>query len=367
MRIAFIKGSALGDVVRCTSIASALKRDIPEAEITWFSSSSALPLLINNPTIVTMTSISEALKDPPVSQFDWTISLDEDPDSASLALMLASPRLSGVYAKRNGSMSFTQDLAAWFGMGLLGVSPERPLHVVNREKQNNRKSYLSILYEGLGLNVPLSPPFIFVGEPDRKEARNQLGLPDPRSGDHLIGLFLGGSQRWGRKRWTVDQILMLAEYLEARLCGRLVVLGGLDEADLMGELARRATSQELSHFCSLGTLTAAIETLSLLITTDSLPLHLAVATTTPVVALFGPTSAPEVDLFGGGAKLTTGLSCRCCYLRICTQSDDCRDSIDPGLVVDTANHILQVSAAATLSQKLRYRSDESRVSAGVER
>lgn len=62
-------------------------------------------------------------------------------------------------------------------------------------------------------------------------------------------------------------------------------------------------------------------------TGDTLALHVAVALRVPVVALFGPTCAQEIDLFGRGAKIVSALPCGPCYLRHCTKAPNCMDHI----------------------------------------
>jgi ADP-heptose:LPS heptosyltransferase len=59
-------------------------------------------------------------------------------------------------------------------------------------------------------------------------------------------------------------------------------------------------------------------------------LHIAVALAKPVVALFGPTSAAEIELYGQGEKIQPpGLDCLVCYLSRCDKSPYCQELIDP--------------------------------------
>ena len=72
---------------------------------------------------------------------------------------------------------------------------------------------------------------------------------------------------------------------------------------------------------------ALIGRLDLLVTSDSLALHLAVAQGRPVVCFFGPTSASEIELYGHGEKVVTPLGCQCCYLKDCNIRPHCMASI----------------------------------------
>ena len=69
---------------------------------------------------------------------------------------------------------------------------------------------------------------------------------------------------------------------------------------------------------AVGLLPALLSQAALLITNDSGPMHIAAAVATPVVALFGPTSATRTGPYGLGHRvLAIELSCRPCLNRTC--------------------------------------------------
>jgi heptosyltransferase-2 len=70
-----------------------------------------------------------------------------------------------------------------------------------------------------------------------------------------------------------------------------------------------------------------------LITADTLALHIGLALGRQVVALFGPTSHDEIDLCAEGEKLFAELDCLGCYLNDCDKSPDCMDLITPEMVL----------------------------------
>ena len=63
-----------------------------------------------------------------------------------------------------------------------------------------------------------------------------------------------------------------------------------------------------------------------------------------VVALFGPTSVSEIDLYGLGRKMTADLDCLCCYREDCEEQPNCMESIDPETVADAVAQELEQSA-----------------------
>ena len=96
----------------------------------------------------------------------------------------------------------------------------------------------------------------------------------------------------------------------------------------------------------LAELRALVERASLYIGGDSGPLHIAGTTTTPVVALFGPTlperSMPWRPPAIGAIAVDAGpLPCRPCHQRHCEPGDyRCLTMISPNMVVDAAERLL---------------------------
>ena len=56
---------------------------------------------------------------------------------------------------------------------------------------------------------------------------------------------------------------------------------------------------------------------SLLVTSDSLALHIGVALKKKIVAFFCPTPSAEIELYGMGIKIVPNIGCLCCYKPKC--------------------------------------------------
>jgi heptosyltransferase-2 len=72
-------------------------------------------------------------------------------------------------------------------------------------------------------------------------------------------------------------------------------------------------------------------------------MHLAVATGRRTVAIFGPTCAQEIDLFGRGEKIVSPIDCAPCYLRACDKAPHCQDMIPAARVLEAL--LRQLTAA----------------------
>ena len=149
---------------------------------------------------------------------------------------------------------------------------------------------------------------------------------------------------WGTKRWG-----RFAE-LVARLDRPMVVLGGPEDRELGEQVVgeARAPAANAAGALPIRASAAVLARAAALVSNDSLPLHLAQAVGTPVVAIFGPT----VPAFGFGPQGTRDaivemddLACRPCSLhgpeRCPLGHHRCMRDLDPDRVLRTLTPILQ--------------------------
>ncbi len=68
------------------------------------------------------------------------------------------------------------------------------------------------------------------------------------------------------------------------------------------------------------------------VTGDTLAMHLALAQARRTVALFGPTSAPEIEMYGYGEKVVPKMECLGCYKNNCDFVPNCMDLISVDMV-----------------------------------
>ena len=177
----------------------------------------------------------------------------------------------------------------------------------------------SWLMHDLERNLSLTLPLGAGAAPAAGEARYMS--PPPMS-PKLAGLLPSGplagvhpGSAWATKRWLPERF--------AELCSRLaadgitpVLVGGPDDRDLGARIARDCGAIDLVGRTDLEDLKALMGRLSLFVTNDSGPMHLAAAAGVPVVALFGATTR-ELGFFpyGPGHRVVEAeLSCRPCGL-----------------------------------------------------
>src|SRR5262249_52262961 len=85
---------------------------------------------------------------------------------------------------------------------------------------------------------------------------------------------------------------------------------------------------------SLKEFAAIVELADLVVTSDSLALHVAAALSRPVVAMAGPTSPWELEMYGSGEVVTADVPCLACYRRQRDQPVTCMELLPPRQVFD---------------------------------
>lgn len=320
--ILILKTGALGDVLRTTSILPGLRARFPAASIEWLTAPAARELVEAHPDVeeVHLAAPGDAAALARVGRelcersWAYVISLDDEEPLCRLAAALDAPRLSGAYLDGEGARVYTPDVAPWFDMGLLSVHGKEE---ADRRKLANERSHAAIYADMLGIEM---------GHPELPLPARAVDFAErfyaQASGQPRVGLNTGAGGRWTSKQLPLERVVELARRLDAARGGALefVLLGGPEEAARNRELAREleaagvrlldaGTSNAMLDFAAL------IDGLDLLITSDSLALHIAVARRTPLVAFFAPTSAAEIELYGLGEKVRSTAPDYCSYAR----------------------------------------------------
>ena len=207
-------------------------------------------------------------------RFDLVINLEDDLEVASFVAKVSARRIFGAQLDRSGNVVYSDDSSGWFDLSLISRYGRVR---ADQLKLQNRRSYQHLLFEGLGLE--------FTGQ--------QYCVPATRAsnlrGDVAVAPVAGAV--WPMKNW--------AHYDE--LIARLR-LSGLE----VNILPRRSTLSE--HI-------ADIRAHRLLLSGDSLPMHIALGVGVPCVTIFNCTSPWEIFDYGIQTKIVSPLLAEYFYKR----------------------------------------------------
>ena len=167
-------------------------------------------------------------------------------------------------------------------------------------------------------------------------------------GKKLVGIHAGSA--WPTKCWPMDYYVKLISKLQTELGVQAVLIGGGKKDADLGEKICQLAQGHAANLCgktSLADLMALMKHLSLFITNDSGPMHIATAFDVPTLAIFGPTTR-ELGFFpyGKGHRVleVKDLPCRPCALhggKKCPMGHfKCMKDISPDEVFKNAKEML---------------------------
>jgi len=340
-RILFIKPSSLGDIVHALPTLAALRQHCPQAHIAWLVKRQWAELLERvegldrvwavDPGIAGWLSEVPRLR---AERFDLAVDLQGLLRSACMAQLAGcSVRVGFANGREGSTLFYTQRVAV----------PTPEMHAVDR--------YL-LVADALGAARPATPQFRFRILPaDREQVSAVLSRAGVRAGSPWIAM--NASARWPTKRWPVESFAAVADRLHQEGAGPVVLIGGPDDradAQTVKTLVKTSSMIDVTGLTPLGLLPALLQSAAVLLTNDSGPMHVAAAVGTPVVALFGPTSATRTGPYGKNHRvLTHQLPCSPCFSRRCRNpiERECLTGIAPVQVVEA----IRAQLAAGLARR----------------
>ena len=308
MNILVVKHGALGDVVRTSYFARALREKWgPGLRLSWITAPSSLPLLRFHPQIDDLfTSFDEAK----AVEYDRIYSLDDEQDILEGVAQLHSGAVTGAFI-RDGITSYSEDSASWFDMGLLSRFGKTR---ADELKKLNGRGHAAIFSEVF--DVPIVIPEFHGNSRLERWAADEFCGPSTLVG---INPFAGG--RWPSKELRIDEVKALVSSI---LSGetpfgpgcRVVMIGAGADHQRNLQLASAFPGARVlvpNTDDSILRLAAVIRRVDAMITSDSLAMHLAISQGVPTLAFFAPTSAQEIDDFGLVKKVVSTASDYCSY------------------------------------------------------
>jgi heptosyltransferase-2 len=290
---------SLGDILRTTVILHLFPSD--QYHITWLVDQKGIPLLKGNSHIQRLLSVNPFTPHLLLSEwFDIVINFEKEPGICAVSDRIPAWRRYGFrldpkshsavsYDYSDEALSFTTDSSA---------------------KRKKVKSWSDILYEMLGRKYTGQP--YLLGYRPQSAIRYDVGL------NHLIG------KKFPLKRWPEAQWKNL-----------------YDRLSLQHSVCWQQGESDIENYIEW------IASCRVIVTNDSLGLHIALALGKPVVALFGPTIATEVEseyLF----KITPPLDWDCipCMELLCSRAESCMAHISVENVHELTLNLLAHPIAA---------------------
>ena len=324
-RLLIVKLDAMGDVLRSTALLPPLAGVHPRAAITWITRKESVPLLQRNPYVAEVLELGpEALAHLQTRTFDRVINLDASKISAALASAARSKRKDGFVLDERGYVQPTNEAARrWLEAGIF-----------DDIKRQGTETYQDRMADILGLAGHEHRYVFELADDERARARAHLDSIGLDPGRQVIGLNTGAGGRWPLKQWREEGYVELVARLARREDVQFLLLGGPGERDRNERLKAASHAPLLDPGCdnTVRHFAALLSYCDLVVTGDTLAMHLALAQGKRTVVLFGPTSAAEIELYGLGEKVVPKMECLSCYKTSCDFVPNCMDLISTDMV-----------------------------------
>ncbi len=332
-KVLIIKCRAQGDVLRTTALLPGLKRKYPRSHITWLVDGESVDLLAGDPLVDGVLPFRlESVLPLEAREFDVLLCLDKEPGLTALATKVRAAQKFGFGMNEfGGTMAFNG--AASYALRL-GIDDDL-------KYRTNRKTYQEIVAEAAEVDYARDEYVFELAEAAKGKAREFMKAHGVDASRPAVGLNTGAGTKFETKQWPIAHYREFIRGLTDKLGANVFLLGGPREEALNRAIAAGAGHRvhNTGNDHSIPEFAGVISLMDVVVTSDTLGMHLAIALKKKVVALFGPTCPQEIDLYDRGVKLWTGAPCAPCYKQTCPDAI-CMKGIEPGRVLEEVGRLL---------------------------
>lgn len=346
MKILIVKLSAIGDVIHTLPALNAVRKQYPDAHITWLVEEAAYGVIKGH----------KALDRIIVSKRKtWLKGL-------AGRSCLKNIREAGSFIKqlRGTQYDLILDFQALLKSGILiGLARGKRKIGFDKGMEHQEHSYIFLnerikpvdmevhaltrgmmLLEAIGISSYEVEYNIYISDQDRDAADDLLMKHGIKRPELLV--TINPMAKWETKLWKNLKFSNLVDRLIKQTNTAVIFTGSRKDSeaikDIISNMKTRAVN--LAGRTNLKTLAALYAKAAIVVSTDTGPMHLAAAMGTPVVAIFGPTAPWRTGPFGHGHQIVrAGLECSPCFKRQC-QTTECMKQISVEQVLDAVMAVI---------------------------
>ncbi len=329
MKLLIVKISSLGDIIHTVAFVNHLRKSVSGLIIDW---------VVNDAYAELVESIEGVNRVWKFKRGKWGKGWWKPETISGIASMISGIRTekydvcldlqglfrSGIIARFSGAgkragFSNAREGAAYFYD--IKIDPGKKPHAVD------------ILFETLGLfgvEPPQKPDFSFpISENAQSKVKTSLSVAG--IGGKYIVFHMGA--RWPTKMWPQLYWKELTNLIAEKTGMPIVFTGSKSDIFMVEKTVKKAAISEKRAYnmagkFSLPELAALLKNSALMVTVDSGPMHMAAAFSTPIVAIFGPTSPDKTGPRSNSAAeiVRAEMDCIPCLARKCLLADDARNA-----------------------------------------
>jgi len=350
-KLLIINPFGIGDVLFTTPFISSLKKNLPDVFIGFICNARAYSVLAENPHIDKI----------------WIFEKDEYRKCWKDSKIKFFKKFLGFLREIkvehfNTAIDFSLGHQYSFFLMLLGLRERigydfkgrgrfltKRIRIDGYHSKPIARYYLDLL-KHLGINTADSDDNlrIYLSEDEKQKAKDLLTKNGLTQQDLIVAIIPGGGASWGQdasyKHWQPEGFAKAADALASKHNAKVIVLGTEDESDICQRVIEPMQSQPV-NLCGQTDLREFAGILSLCrvaICNDGGPLHVAIASGTRTVSIFGPVDETVYGPYPPGEDhivVTSDAQCRPCYKRFrfnkC-ETKECLGLVSPEAVIEAA-------------------------------
>ena len=345
--ILIVKTSAIGDVTHTLPALNALRQRYPEARITWLVEEAAAGLLVGHPALDRLL----------VSRRQhWAKELRRGPRRAWAALgevrrflgqlrdtrydllidfqgLLKSGVLVGL-ARAERKVGFGRGMAhaegSWIFLNERIPAVDMNIHALDRELLLLKA--IGVASSKVEFNLPITASH-------RQKVEGLLAEAGVDRSRPLLAI--NPQATWPTKLWFPERFAELADRLAAQGWAG-VFTGSPGDREEIARItgAMHTPAANLAGVTNLLELAALYEKATVVVSTDTGPMHIAAATGTPVVAIFGATAPWRTGPWGEQHRVVrVGMACSPCLKKYCPTNRECMREISVAMVAAAVDEV----------------------------
>ncbi len=335
--ILIIKIGASGDVILAVPSLRAIRRKFPKSKIKLLVGIDNKEIFMNSPFIDEIIVCDFRERDKGLAgllglarklrteNFDIVVDLQNNKKSHILSFLSCAPKR---YGYDNGKLSFLLNRKI--------KDAKLPLDPITH--QSKVLGLLGIY--NIDKRLELWP-----SKEDEAWADNFLKSHWVKTDTKLVAINIGSSPRWITKLWPPEYFAEVCNKLAKDFGIRAVLVGLEKRTARIEKFLKHAKCKPIDALArtNIPRLASLVKRSSLLLSSDSAPIHVATGVGTPYVAFFGPTD-PERHLAPAEnyTVIKKDLKCSPCYHTYCNRGYMCMRSIKPDEVYETVLKLLDI-------------------------
>jgi heptosyltransferase-2 len=342
-RILLVNLDALGTVLATTAQLPAIKRSYPNSHITWVTRKNALPLLANNPFVDHVVEWNDENRMVLLQQkFELALNADKSRPAAAFMNLVNAETKRGFALNENGAI-VPLNAGAEYSFRL-GVDDYFKFRV-------NKRTGNDILAEAWELDYRRDEYVLQLTADELAESerwRRELGLEEAAL---VIGFNTGCSELFVLKKLELETQAQAIRQIAAEMPeAKIILLGGREDTERNQRLVELSEGIAIPTPTTLGLRAGIVlENLAdIVVSGDSLGLHIAIALKKYAVGWFGLSCAAEVDLYNRGVKIIRDLPCAPCWKKACDMPHGpiCVTEFKPEWIVGAVREVYDVLDSA---------------------